>query len=91
VDFEDGAVKLIQSFQQFIVAGDADVVAFRIGPRQLDVLGGDGGEYLAQFLDEVRVTGGDVLVQREAADLHRLLLPAPPVQERLHGEGHIWR
>jgi hypothetical protein len=30
VDFEDGAVKLIQSFQQFIVAGDADVVAFRI-------------------------------------------------------------
>ena len=59
-------------------------------PGQDNVFRGDGRKDLRQFLHEVRVAGGDLLVEREAADLNRLLLPAPPVEESLHCERHGW-
>ena len=73
-----------------LLASEAKARTKRVltGPRNDDVFCGHGWKNLRDFLHKVRVVGGDVLIQREATNLLRFLLPASSIQECFHGESH---
>ena len=58
------------------------------GPGYDDVFGAQCRENRSDFLREVGVAGGDVLVDREAADLQGILAPLL-VEKRFDCERHL--